>query len=62
MNYPQMQMNMGGMPQARMPQGYWSVGVGRGMPMANGQHQIPGMAGHPQQIGAAGKAAGMQGS
>lgn len=64
MNYPQMQMNMGvgGMPRAGVPAGYWSVGVGRGMPMANGQHQMPGMAGHPQQLGTAGKAGGMQGS
>lgn len=63
MNYQQMGMNMvqGGMPQ-RMPQGYWPVGMGRGMPIANGQHQMPGMPGHPQHLGAAGKAGGMQGS
>lgn len=62
MNY-QMGMNMGGLPPARMPPGYWPVsGVGRGMPIASGQHQMPGMAGHPQQLGTAGKASGMQGS
>ncbi|KZT09823.1 uncharacterized protein LAESUDRAFT_747862 [Laetiporus sulphureus 93-53] len=34
----------------RMPQ-YWAMpGMGRGAPIANGQHQMPGMAGHPQQM------------
>ncbi|THH27742.1 hypothetical protein EUX98_g6435 [Antrodiella citrinella] len=58
MNYPQMGMNMGAMPQ-RVPTGYWPIG---GVPIVNGQHQLPGMAGHPQQLGTAGKASGMQGS
>lgn len=56
MNYPQMGMNMA----QRVPAGYWSVG--RGMPIVNGQHQMSGITGHPQQLGTAGKASGMQGS
>ncbi|CAL1715167.1 unnamed protein product [Somion occarium] len=53
------------MQQRQNPQMYWPVGMGRGMPVANAQHQMAGMAGHPQQMPlGAGRAipGGMQGS
>lgn len=46
----------------RMPQQYWQIA--RQMPVPNGQHPMPGMAGHPQQmaLGAGKVPGGMQGS
>lgn len=54
------QMQHGRMP----PMGYWpTMGMGRGTPVANGQHQTPAIAGHPQQMQmGANKTGGVQGS
>ncbi len=64
--YPMFQMNYPMTVQpGRIPQQYWSLGLGRGMPpVVNGQHPMPGMAGHPPQmaLGAGKVPGGMQGS
>lgn len=62
--YPMFQYPMAVQP-GRIPQQYWQLGLGRGMPpVANGQHPMPGMAGHPPQmaLGAGKVPGGMQGS